>query len=181
MAIIHYDVTFVKCPSLNQIKDKLDSRMGLRTHLVKDSIEGSHEAKASRTTKNAPWFRVDASWPKPLPSVDGHQWVTGEVGGSCMTADDHVVTVNRGFQSGGLVGQDGTTSVPTPPVVEYDPEGNVARAWGDPALDPTHNNRVVYLPNGIHGCFVDYLDNVWIAGNGDGVVQKWTRNGLGKK
>src|SRR5438309_8492952 len=43
MAIIHYDVTFVKCPSLNQIKDKLDSRMGLRTHLVKDSIEGCHE------------------------------------------------------------------------------------------------------------------------------------------
>src|SRR2546428_605069 len=42
MAIIHYDVTFVKCPSLNQIKDKLDSRMGLRTHLVKDSIEGCH-------------------------------------------------------------------------------------------------------------------------------------------
>ena len=143
-------------------------------------VSMSHEAKASRTTKNAPRFRVDTSWPKPLPSVDGHQWVTGEVGGSCMTADDHVVTVNRGFQSGGLVGQDGTTSVPTPPVVEYDPEGNVARAWGDPALDPTHNNRVVYLPNGIHGCFVDYLDNVWIAGNGDGVVQKWTRNGLGK-
>src|SRR5438552_18115216 len=43
MAIIHYDVTFEKCPSLNQIKDKLDSRMGLRTHLVKVSIEGCHE------------------------------------------------------------------------------------------------------------------------------------------
>src|SRR2546425_6787177 len=52
----------------------------------------SHEAKASKQSKNAPQFRVDASWPKPLPSVNGHQWVTGEVGGSCMTPDDHVVT-----------------------------------------------------------------------------------------
>ncbi|HEY4882216.1 MAG TPA: hypothetical protein VII08_01145 [Myxococcales bacterium] len=43
MAIIHYDVTFdSESPSLNQIKDKLDTRMGLRTHLVKDSIEPGH-------------------------------------------------------------------------------------------------------------------------------------------
>src|SRR5437773_12168856 len=43
MAIIHYDVTFEnESPSLNQIKDKLDARMGLRTHLVKDSIESVH-------------------------------------------------------------------------------------------------------------------------------------------
>jgi len=51
-------------------------------------ISASHEAKASKQSKNAPQFRVDASWPKPLPSVNGHQWVTGEVGGSCMTPDD---------------------------------------------------------------------------------------------
>jgi len=31
--------------------------------------------------------------------------------------------------------------------------------------------------NGIHGCFVDYQDNVWIAGNGDGIVQKYSHNG----
>src|SRR5437588_11773196 len=44
MAIIHYDVTFEnESPSLNQIKDKHDTRMGLRTHLVKDSIESGHE------------------------------------------------------------------------------------------------------------------------------------------
>jgi len=43
----------------------------------------------------------------------------------------------------------------------------VANAWG---------NRNV-LPNGIHGCFVDYQDNVWIAGNGDGIVQKYSHNG----
>src|SRR5262249_47423925 len=49
----------------------------------------------------------------------------------------------------------------------YDREGNLVNAWGD---------RTV-LPNGIHGCFVDFQDNVWIAGNGDGIVQKWSHDG----
>jgi len=43
MAIIHYDVTFDRnSPTLVQIKEKLDARMGLRTHLIKDSIEAAH-------------------------------------------------------------------------------------------------------------------------------------------
>jgi hypothetical protein len=43
MAIIHYDVIFSKgSPSLQQIKDKLDARMGLRTRLMKDSVEPGH-------------------------------------------------------------------------------------------------------------------------------------------
>src|SRR6266851_2317938 len=37
-------------------------------------------------------------------------------------------------------------------------------------------NRNV-MPNGLHGCFVDYQDNIWIAGNGDGIVQKYTHDG----
>lgn len=134
----------------------------------------THPAKASH--ERAPRFRVDAAWPKPLPSDStGHQWVTGEVGGSCMDSKDHVITVNRGFQTGGLSGQDGTSSVGSPPVIEYDAEGNVVRAWGDQSKNADGSNAV--LPAGIHGCFVDYQDNVWIAGNGDGVVQKWTHDG----
>jgi DNA-binding beta-propeller fold protein YncE len=141
-------------------------------------------AKADRGSKRPPRFTVEASWPKPLPSTDGHQWVTGEVGGSCMDSNDHVITVNRGFQTGGLSGQDGTSSIGSPPVVEYDAEGNVANAWGDQSKTtkdreqgslPAGSNKV--MPNGIHGCHVDYQDNVWIAGNGDGVVQKWTHDG----
>src|SRR5207244_3379139 len=54
------------------------------------------------------------------------------------------------------------------PVIEFDPAGNVVNAWG---------NRNI-LPNGIHGCFIDYQDNVWIAGNGDGIVQKYTHDGV---
>ena len=29
---------------------------------------------------------------------------------------------------------------------------------------------------GVHGCFVDHQDNVWIAGNGDAIVQKYSHN-----
>lgn len=44
MAIIHYDVIFpAGTPTLQQFKDKLDARMGLRTHLVKDAIDVVHE------------------------------------------------------------------------------------------------------------------------------------------
>ncbi|SRR5260221_4058955 len=43
MAIIHYDVVFPNgSPTLPQIKEKLDARMGLRTHLMKDSVEPGH-------------------------------------------------------------------------------------------------------------------------------------------
>jgi DNA-binding beta-propeller fold protein YncE len=32
------------------------------------------------------------------------------------------------------------------------------------------------LPDGVHGCFVDHDDNVWIAGNGDAIVQKYSHD-----
>jgi hypothetical protein len=113
-------------------------------------------------------YIVDPFWPKPLPNdpETGKPWVTGEVGGTCVDSRDHIFTVNRAFQNG-LVAPETVIAVPSPPVIEYDSAGNVVNAWGDPAI----------LPNSIHGCFVDYQDNVWIAGNGDGIVQKYTHDG----
>ena len=29
------------------------------------------------------------------------------------------------------------------------------------------------MPQGAHGCFVDYQGNIWVGGNGDGIVQKY--------
>jgi NHL repeat len=151
-----------------------------------------------------PAFRVDPFWPKPLPTTvtpDGlaHHWVTGEVAASCIDAQDHVYTYNRGWelgvtlqgvtynaQSGALNGQDEfPPSIPSPPVVVYDREGNVVAGWGNPSLNPgtaasgaypaggAVAGRSTYMPNGAHGCFVDYQGFVWVAGNGDGVVQKY--------
>ena len=128
----------------------------------------------------APEYRVDPFWPKPLPTTtdaDGlaRQWVTGMVGASCIDSHDHVITVNRGFLPGGLLPQEGSQSVPSPPVILYDTDGNVAASWGDPTLTPA--GAAAVLPHGIHGCATDEMDNIWIAGNSDGVVQKWTRDG----
>jgi hypothetical protein len=89
--------------------------------------------------------------------------VTGEVAGTCIDSKDHLVTVNRG----NLVSPETLVATAAPPVIEFDTHGNVVTAWGD--RDE--------LPNGIHGCFVDYQDNVWIAGNGDGIVQKYSHDG----
>jgi hypothetical protein len=113
-------------------------------------------------------YVADPFWPKPLPNDPdtGKPWVTGEVAGSCVDSRDHVFTVNRGYNNG-LVAPETVVAVASPPVVEYDPHGNVVNAWGEAAV----------LPNGIHGCFVDYQDNLWIAGNGDGIVQKYSRKG----
>src|SRR2546422_8209744 len=128
----------------------------------------------------APIFQVDPFWPKPLPD----NWVTGEIGGTCIDSQDHVFIVTRGFQTGGLVSPEGVAGRPdkskaSPPVIEFDPHGNVVHAWGDASIVPSGPNagRNAVLPHGIHGCFVDYQDNVWIGGNGDGVVQKYSHDG----
>jgi hypothetical protein len=74
-------------------------------------------------------------------------------------------------------------------VIEFDQEGNVFNSWGDPTLEPAGavgplGNSIAgqnaVMPNGIHGCFIDYQDNVWIAGNGDGIVQKYSHDGSAK-
>jgi len=33
------------------------------------------------------------------------------------------------------------------------------------------------VPGTIHGCFADRENNIWITGNGDGIIQKWTHDG----
>ena len=132
----------------------------------------------------APRFQVDPFWPKPLPD----NWVTGEVAGTCIDSKDHLFIVNRGFQTGGLVSPEGVAGQPmkskaSPPVIEFDRKGNVVNSWGDPAIVPTtvppgpNDGQNAFLPNSVHGCFVDYQDNIWIGGNGDGVVQKYSHDG----
>src|SRR5215510_12625795 len=125
---------------------------------LKPAADGGRGAEVPR-------FIVDPFWPKPLPvdPATGKPWVTGEVAGTCVDSRDHVFTVNRG----NLVAPETVIAVASPPILEFDRAGNVVNAWGDRNV----------LPNGLHGCFVDYQDNVWIAGNGDGIVQKYSHDG----
>lgn len=120
---------------------------------------------ATADDRRPPRYRVDAFWPKPLPNdpATGKPWITGEVAGTCVDSHDHIFTVNRG----NLIPPEDVIAVASPPVLEFDRQGNVVNAFGDRNI----------MPNGLHGCFVDHQDNVWIAGNGDGIVQKYSHNG----
>jgi len=146
-------------------------------------------------SRRGPTFAVDPLWPKPLPApvgADGvaHRWVTGEIAGVCMDKYDNVYTFNRGWEvgatvngvlqgneSGAIVGQDATASaIPSPPVVAYNSDGDTVAGWGNPSLLPASavdGGYAAYMPQGAHGCFIDYQGNLWVGGNGDGIVQEY--------
>ncbi len=121
-----------------------------------------------------PKFEVDTSWPKPLPEL----LVTGEVGGTCVDAQDHVFVLNRD----NLTPDEVRNSKPAPPVVEYDPDGNIVNSWGKRILRDADGNALTpgakdTLPKRLHGCVFDGEGNIWIGGNQDGIIQKYTHDG----
>jgi hypothetical protein len=105
-------------------------------------------------------YEVDTSWPQ-LPL--GEDWLPGGLGGMCIDDRDHVFVVNR--QNVDPEDLDGAR--PAPPVIEFDPDGNVVRGWGDPEL----------LGGRLHDCHVDREHNVWIVAAATGYVQKYSPEG----
>src|SRR5688572_5803625 len=77
--------------------------------------------------QTVPRYEVDALWPK-LPLPDG--WVTGGLGGTCVDNQDHVFVLNRQNVADG----DLEFGIGAPPVIEFDPAGNVVNSWGDPKI-----------------------------------------------
>ena len=59
-----------------------------------------------------------------------------------------------------------------PPVLVFDPDGNLVRSWGGPG-------QGYEWPQSNHGIHVDYKGNVWIGGNGekDAHMLKFTKDG----
>src|SRR6185295_11358066 len=125
---------------------------------------------------DAPRFEVDPYWPKPLPN----HWILGSTIGVGIDSRDHVFIIHRGdstLNQRTEVGADARPAVgeccrSAPPILEFDPEGNLVKAWGGPGQGydwPTSN----------HGISVDDRDNVWIGGNGDGDshILKFTHDG----
>ena len=104
---------------------------------------------------SGPQFVVDPNWPKPLPE----HWVIGQVSGVCVDAQDNVFIVNRND----LTDKERRKFAhQAPPYMEFDPEGNLVNRFGDWKV----------VPNVTHGCKIDYENNFWTAGNGDGIIQK---------
>ena len=108
---------------------------------------------------NVPKYEVDSSWPKPLPD----RWVTGMIGGICADVQDHVFVLNRH----NLTDNELDAGHQAPPVIEFDPAGNVVNSWGDP--------DVLGLGS-FHSCMVDRENNVWLTFVGDGIVQKYSHD-----
>src|SRR5207249_10331278 len=92
----------------------------------------------SSTVGEAPSFRVDPAWPRPLPEENGVQLVLGQVAG--IAVDDrngHVWIVHRPST---LLADEWDAKErrpvthrcckPAPPVVEFDAAGNYLRGWG---------------------------------------------------
>ncbi len=127
----------------------------------------------------APMFEVDPFWPKPLPN----HWIMGATIGVDVDSRDHVWLVHRNtpdqFAARTELGaaQDPVLSeccAPAPPVLSFDPDGNLVQSWGG----PTDTGEWEW-PTSNHGITVDHMDNVWIGGNGgqDAHIVKFSRDG----
>jgi DNA-binding beta-propeller fold protein YncE len=132
-------------------------------------------AGQSRNSVQAPYFEVDPLWPKPLPN----HWVLGSTIGVSVDERDHVWIIHRGSATLGnnekgleLNPPTGECCAGAPPVLEFDPEGNLVGHWGGPG-------EGYEWPASNHGITVDYKGNVWIGGNGDqdSQVLKFTKQG----
>ncbi len=122
----------------------------------------------SQAAHRGPRFEIDTSWPKPLP--DG--WIGGQLAGVCVDHDDNIIVTNRGD----ITKEEEETCIKAPAVLIFNQAGNLIDSWGDWEL----------LPRTVHSCCVDADNNVWITANGDGMIQKYTRDGklllqIGKK
>lgn len=118
---------------------------------------------SDQQTVEAPSFEVDPFWPKPLPN----HWLLGSTIGVGVDSRDHVFIIHRGDATLNQRTEAGATRTPpiadccaaAPPILEFDPEGNLVASWGGPGegyVWPTSN----------HGISIDHTDNVWIGGNG---------------
>jgi DNA-binding beta-propeller fold protein YncE len=127
--------------------------------LLLTNLSVSADRVNAQQNSGAPKFKVDPFWPKPLPD----HWVTASVGGTCVDAQDHVFIVSRGD----LSPKEKKNATTSPPIVEFDQAGNMVSSWGSYET----------FPDRPHGCFVDYEGNIWVAGNEDAIVQKYTHDG----
>ena len=133
------------------------------------------DASGPQVPEGVAQFAVDPFWPQPLPN----NWILGQVAGTAVDQYDNVWIIHRPRTAQGT--NAGSTPLQTtrdqtwghdplqslccttaPPVVAFDPDGNVIHAWGGD--DP--DGEFLWF-NSEHGIFVDHNDYVWVAGNGD--------------
>ena len=170
--------------------------LGIGQHLLEK------EAIAQTTGKvMAPKFEVDPIWPKPMPNnwvfgqtiglgIDEKDqvWIIhrgndpgnldrtelafpppvagrGGARGAAPVTEQPELNANQPMKVA-------ECCFPAPPVVAFNPAGDVVYSWGGPQGHPD-------WPESNHGIIVDNKGNVWIGGNGrpDSHILKFTRDG----
>ena len=131
---------------------------------------------AQQRAAQAPRFEVDPMWPRPLPN----HWILGSTIGVGVDSRDHVFIIHRGDSTLNQRTEAGSAANPplgeccaaAPPILEFDPEGNLVKGWGGPG-------EGYEWPESNHGITIDDKDNVWIGGNGrvDSHILKFTHDG----
>ena len=130
--------------------------------------------ESQQPTVEAPVFEVDPFWPKPLPN----KWVLGNAIGVGVDSRDHVFIVHRQDTMNEAENGAGTNPPSSecckgaPPVLEFDPQGNLVNSWGGP-------NEAYVWHGSNHGISIDKNDNVCIGGNGntDSHILKFSHDG----
>ncbi len=162
---------------MGRLKDKRNVLIGAAflAVLIALGVGQSLLESTSADDVQAPMFEVDPMWPKPLPN----HWIIGSAIGVTVDSRDHVFIIHRqgSLNARTEVGaaQDpptGECCVPAPPILEFDPEGNLVGHFGGPSEDYD-------WPQSNHGITADDKDNLWIGGNGrnDAHMLKFTRDG----
>lgn len=131
--------------------------MSLRTLLMAVLLS----APLSLWAQHVPEFAVDPFWPKSLPERQVH----GALSGVCVDSHDHVVVLDRRNITADQASRD---LQPTDHVLMFDQAGELVASWGDPDRVPAPR---------LHGCAFDPDDNIWITGNRDGIIQKYSHDG----
>jgi DNA-binding beta-propeller fold protein YncE len=123
-------------------------------------------AAAQGSKPQSPVFQVDPMWPKPLPN----RWILGSTIGVSVDSQDHVWIIHRPATL--QPNEIRSSWKGAPPVLEFDQAGNLVSSWGG-------KGQGYEWPQSEHGIYVDYKDNVWIAGNGgrDSQILKFTKQG----
>jgi hypothetical protein len=148
--------------------------LGLSGHSWLSGCSADTESVALVVDNQAADYRVDHGWPRQLPD----NWTIGQVSGLAVDRHNNIWIVQR---PGSITDREaGAEADPpesvccyrAPPVIQFDPEGNVLRAWGGPGDG-------YEWPLSEHGIWVDGEDNVWIGSNGPGAnhVLKFTQDG----
>jgi len=161
----------------------------------------ANTATGPSASDGVPQFRYDPTWPEtPLPN----QWILGEVGGIAVDGEGHIWVIHRPWTVSGreLGAVEGAAECcrPAPPVIEFDAEGRVVRAWpvlrqffAEPGTAAGQGNQIGGRGETLweaadgpgygewgrreHTVYVDHNYFVWVTLDESHLIYKFTRDG----